>query len=234
MSRGVSVILFSCIPIHLCNLRMWTKWNAWPLMCPQNPCPAWLISLGKGGGRMGGRGGKCFTVGGGFTVQLKTVVVHLSFITIQCRDGQESQMLLTSAPHTSALPPLLPWHGTRDMWPLQQIGRTATALKDDNLDPHQFGFRIVTALVTLLNDLCWGLDKVSLLLELSVVFNPIDHDVLLGLLAESRVGDTVLLWCCSFLTDSCHPVLLGDARLAIQSLTCGVSQSFSLPSMLGD
>ena len=89
----------------------------------------------------------------------------------------------------------------------------------DYLDALQSGFRLdygtETALVALVDDLCWELHRGSVsllvLLDLSAAFDTINHGILLGRLAGMGLGGTVLQWLHSFLEGRTQKVVLGDS-----------------------
>ncbi|KAF7236044.1 putative RNA-directed DNA polymerase from transposon BS [Varanus komodoensis] len=121
------------------------------------------------------------------------------------------------------------------------VGQLQALLDEtDYLDPFQFGFRpgygTESALVSLYDDLCREKDRGSasllVLLDLSAVFDTINHGIFLDRLAGLGVGGTALQWFCSYLNDQFQKVVLGDCGSAPWQLCHGVPQESILSPLL--
>ena len=116
------------------------------------------------------------------------------------------------------------------------------ALLDETnaLDPFHSGFRLChgmeTALVALLDDLLREADgsnmSLLVLLDISEVFDTVDHGILLGRLSELGIGGQALAWLQSFLEDCPQRVQLGESVSAPWNLNCGVPQGSIISPML--
>ena len=108
-------------------------------------------------------------------------------------------------------------------------------------EKYQSGFRAhhstETALIKVTNDLLLSVDSGScailILLDLSSVFDTVDHGILLDRL-ENHVGikDTALAWFRSYLADRTFSVALGEFSSSTAPLSCGVPQGSILGPLL--
>ncbi|CAI5768693.1 Hypothetical predicted protein [Podarcis lilfordi] len=91
-------------------------------------------------------------------------------------------------------------------------------------------------MVALVDDLQWARDKGEscflVLLDFSVAFDTINHDILLDRLEGLGAGGTVIQWFRSFLLGRVQKVVVGDECSDPWALTCGVPQGSVLSPML--
>ena len=94
-----------------------------------------------------------------------------------------------------------------------------------------------TALVRVHNDILVAIDKrhcvMLLLLDLSVAFDTVDHDILLTRLhSKYSISGIALEWFCSYLTNRSQFVLIEGCRSQSRELKCGVPQGSVLGLIL--
>ena len=99
--------------------------------------------------------------------------------------------------------------------------------------PNQSAYKpnhsVETALVCVQNDILRSMDNqnivIMLLLDLSAAFDTVDHTVMLHRLSHDvGVGQTVLNWFKSYLSDRVQTVHINGPTSPARSLTCGVPQ----------
>ena len=105
--------------------------------------------------------------------------------------------------------------------------------KNAPLPKFQSGFRkyhsTETALLKVQNDILMSMDNkevtLLVLLDLSAVFNTIEHSILLNILQQDfGVAGTALYWFDSFLSGRKQGILVGDKTSDDFNLNCGVPQ----------
>ena len=86
-----------------------------------------------------------------------------------------------------------------------------------------------TILVKMANDILWTMEDqcitMMVILDLSVAFDTVDHDILLKVLEnQSGVTDTALSWFNNYLRSRSFKVCIGDEYSDSQKLSFGVPQ----------
>uniref|UniRef100_A0A803SN06 Reverse transcriptase domain-containing protein n=1 Tax=Anolis carolinensis TaxID=28377 RepID=A0A803SN06_ANOCA len=199
--------------------------------CILDPCPSWLIKEARGGLAEWVKVVVNASLQEGiFPASLKLAVIK----PLLKKPSLDPTQLENFRPISN-----LPFLG-KVMERVVAAQLQAFLVDTDFLDPAQSGFRpghgTETALVALVDDLRWELDRGSVsllvLLDLSAAFDTVDHGILLGCLARMGLGGTVLQWLQSFLEGRSQMVSLGDTCSAPQPLTCGVPQGSVLSPML--
>ena len=123
------------------------------------------------------------------------------------------------------------------------VARQLTShINNNKLDnPHQSAYKpghsTETALLSIKNEvhlsLARGEPTALVLLDLSAVFDTIDHNILLGYLKSwFGLGGTVLRWFASYLRNRCQAIKIGSTLSELSSLIYGVPQGSVLGPLL--
>ena len=115
-------------------------------------------------------------------------------------------------------------------------------INNNKLDnPHQSAYKpghsTETALLSIKNEvhlsLARGEPTALVLLDLSVAFDTIDHNILLGYLKSwFGLGGTVLRWFASYLRNHCQAIKIGSTLSELSNLIYGVPQGSVLGLLL--
>ena len=102
-------------------------------------------------------------------------------------------------------------------------------LLSDFQSVHHQNYSTETSLIKLCNDILWAMEKQNItmviILELSAVFDTVDHEVLLEIIEQHfRITDTTLGWLDKYLRSGCFKVCIGNSYSSPEELNFSVPQ----------